>query len=144
MKTVYLAEHSSAERRILQSSLEATSEISVATFSDGLSLYESIQEVTPDLVILELDLPKLDGFMLLRLLRFSQPFRHLPLLALTSSRDEILAETVENLGATLLLRKPYDPERLVTTVKSLLHRESLGGQALSGESTHRETGQAQP
>lgn len=74
----------------------------------------------PDLILLDLMLPKLDGYKVCRLLKFDERYKHIPVLMLTAKtqdKDKILGlET----GANEYITKPFDMDDLIKKVKDYL------------------------
>jgi CheY-like chemotaxis protein len=68
----------------------------------------------PDLVFLDLRLPRLDGFSVLREIKSASPLRHVPVVILTSSSSDRDVENAYAEHANSYLVKPHDYERLVT------------------------------
>jgi CheY-like chemotaxis protein/phosphoribosyl 1,2-cyclic phosphodiesterase len=83
--------------------------------SDGLQLVASQR---PDLLVLDLSMPDLDGFEVLRRLRSSEAGRSLPVIVLTAHGDEESARGSFELGATDFLAKPFTPPQLDARVRS--------------------------
>ena len=98
--------------------LEAA-EFSIASAPDGKATLEKIQEAVPDLLILDLLLPGLDGWEVLKILRAGASTRELPILVLTAlgAAD---AERTLALGADEYLSKPISPSVLTDTVTRLV------------------------
>jgi DNA-binding response OmpR family regulator len=74
----------------------------------------------PDLILLDLMLPKLDGYKICRLLKFDDRYKHIPIFMLTAKtqeKDKILGKET---GADEYLTKPFDIDELVTKIKSNL------------------------
>ena len=89
--------------------LEAT------TGEDGLKIIASRH---PDLLVLDLFMPGIDGFEVLRRLRADEAGRSLPVIVLTAHGDEKAAQESFNLGATDFLSKPFTPPQLDARVRS--------------------------
>ncbi|MBK9307160.1 MAG: response regulator [Nitrospira sp.] len=76
----------------------------------------------PDLVLLDISLPSLSGFEVLRAIRSTPTWEQIPVVMLTAnSRSESMAEAT-TLGATEYLKKPFTPEHLLRTVASCMPR----------------------
>ena len=71
----------------------------------------------PDLIILDLNLPKLDGFELLIHLRSSESTKYLPVVVLTGSKEENTRAKAYRFGATSYIQKPADVQQLVQAVR---------------------------
>ena len=91
----------------------------VATAADGLAAVAAIRERTPRLVVLDLMLPTLDGFEVLRAARAESDVAVLMLSARGSTADRISGIAI---GADDYLPKPFSPAELVVRVKALLRR----------------------
>jgi type II secretory ATPase GspE/PulE/Tfp pilus assembly ATPase PilB-like protein/ActR/RegA family two-component response regulator len=76
----------------------------------------------PQLVILDIGLPGMDGRALLRVIRSEDATRRLPVVILTGSEDERLEPELMDEGADDYLRKPVDPPRFVARIKAVLRR----------------------
>lgn len=91
----------------------------VTTFSDGLSAYEQFAKKLPDLVILDVMLPGMDGFSLIRSIRDRSD---VPVILLTSRREESDRIAGLELGADDYVVKPFSPQELVSRVRAVLRR----------------------
>ncbi|MCR4441140.1 MAG: response regulator transcription factor [Peptococcaceae bacterium] len=99
----------------------------VECLDDGLKAVKRIMEVPPDLLILDLMLPGMDGLDVCRHLRQQEKTRLLPIIILTARVEEIDRVVGLELGADDYLTKPFSPRELVARVKSILRR-SQGSQ----------------
>jgi two-component system response regulator len=73
----------------------------------------------PQIVLLDLKLPKLDGLQVLRIIRDTAHTKRLPVVVLTSSKEESDLITGYNLGANSYVRKPVDFEQFIEAVRQL-------------------------
>lgn len=96
----------------------------VATYADGLSAWEAFGRRLPDLVILDILMPRMDGLELCRRLRAKS--ESLPIVFLTSKDEELDRVLGLELGADDYLCKPFSMRELVARVKVLFRRLSLG------------------
>lgn len=88
--------------------------------NDGMSGLQLARKERPDLIILDLMLPKIDGFQVCRLLKFDERFRNIPIIIVSAKdtdKDKMLGRQS---GADVYLTKPLVPQLLVEKVKSLL------------------------
>src|SRR3954467_11681352 len=125
-RLIYIADDEPANLSLLEAILGRAGFTSLKTFPDGRSLLTAVAEREPDLILLDLRMPVLDGLTLLRELRdHGDPDRYLPVLVLTadatrSSRDEALSS-----GAHDYLTKPFDPAEVLLRVRNLLETRRL-------------------
>lgn len=94
---------------------------------EGLNKARSVQ---PDLILLDIMLPKLDGLRICRLLKFDQNYRHIPIVMLTARAGEADRQISLQSGADDYMVKPFNPVNLLTKVSELLEAKrssSLGG-----------------
>src|SRR2546426_548921 len=94
----------------------------VAAAEDGIAALRSIEAAIPDLVVLDVALPKLDGLSVLRRLRADPRFASLPVLTLSASLGADYQRIAMEAGATAALEKPCLPEELLTAVQQALGR----------------------
>jgi two-component system phosphate regulon response regulator PhoB len=94
----------------------------VITASSGRKALESIQHQPPDLVILDLMLPDIDGMEVCRTLRQRDSSKRLPIIMLTARGDEVDRVVGFELGADDYVAKPFSPRELVLRVKSIFRR----------------------
>ena len=74
----------------------------------------------PALILLDVLMPGLDGFETCKLLRAEPALRHIPIVLLTAMSGPDLETKGSEAGATLSLRKPFNPEQIVATVDQIL------------------------
>src|SRR5688500_14030071 len=91
----------------------------VSTYTDGASGLEGLTSDRPDLAILDIKMPRMDGMELLRRLRQKSD---LPVIFLTSKDEEIDELFGLKMGADDFIKKPFSQRLLVERVKSILRR----------------------
>lgn len=94
----------------------------VVTAADGAEALNMAKSENPDLILLDVMLPKLDGYRVCRLLKFDQNYKHIPIIMLTAKSEEQSVATGIRTGANLYLTKPIEPERLLASVASELEK----------------------
>ena len=107
--------------------LESVDEYDVRTARDGLECVQTVKEDIPDLLILDLLMPRMDGFAVVRDLRENPRFRKLPIMILTSVREDASHRRYElEMGLTMdvqdYIEKPVPPVELMRRVGNLLKR----------------------
>src|SRR5450759_1000382 len=88
----------------------------VITASDGAEALETARAEKPDLILLDVMLPKLDGYRVCRLLKFDQNYKNIPIIMLTAKTEEQAMATGLRTGANQYLTKPVEPEKLLAAV----------------------------
>ncbi len=86
---------------------------------DALNL---ARKENPDLILLDLMLPKLDGYKVCRLLKFDERYKHIPILMLTAKAQEKDKVIGMETGADEYITKPFDVDYLMKKVKQYLNR----------------------
>jgi DNA-binding response OmpR family regulator len=102
----------------------------VCTAADGLAALEVARQEHPDLIVLDIMLPKLDGFEVCRILRREM---NVPILMLTARVDEVDRVVGLEMGADDYLTKPFSMRELLARVKALLRRVRLDREEMTAE-----------
>ena len=105
----------------------------VHSFYDSLRAYEATQEEDFDLAILDVMMPKMDGFMLCQKIREQHNY---PIIMLTAKEEEIDKITGLTLGADDYMTKPFRPLELLARVKAQLRRYKKYNAPASQEDSH--------
>lgn len=96
----------------------------VAAASNGTQFQSLLAARLPDLVLLDVMMPGLDGYQLFYHLRTDPHTRHIPVIIMTAHAEDIYARISHDLGA-VHLTKPFHPLEMVAKVKTLLAQEKL-------------------
>lgn len=98
----------------------------VASSADGVEAVAMISKHKPDLILLDITMPRLDGYKLCKLVRSHQDTKHIPVIML-SGKDGFFDKTRGKFaGCTDYITKPFDPEVLLQTVRGILPTEAPG------------------
>jgi DNA-binding response OmpR family regulator len=89
---------------------------------DGQEALELAAECTPDLMVLDVMMPKLDGYELTRRVRAEAALRSIPVILLTARSQESDIDRGFEVGADDYLKKPFNPDELVARVRAVLGR----------------------
>jgi phosphate regulon transcriptional regulator PhoB len=92
------------------------------TVSTGPDALRAVRAATPDLVVLDLMLPEIDGLEVCRRLRADTATAALPIIMLTAKTDEVDRVVGLELGADDYVAKPFSPKELVARVRAVLRR----------------------
>jgi DNA-binding response OmpR family regulator len=96
----------------------------VASFASGREGLEELHRNPPDLVLLDIMLPDVDGFEICKRLRAEEKLRSLPVIFLTAKGEELDRILGLELGADDYVVKPFSPRELVARVKAVLRRQA--------------------
>lgn len=98
----------------------------IGTAANGVDALVKTRSVLPDLIVLDLMLPELNGFDICRTLRKDPATASIPIIMLTGMRSEFSRLAGLESGVNLFLTKPYNPDELVSKVEEMLKRPSNG------------------
>ena len=89
---------------------------------NGEEALNQARKENPDLILLDLMLPKLDGYKVCRLLKFDERYKHIPILMLTAKTQEKDKATGMETGANEYITKPFEMDELMKKVKGYLNK----------------------
>jgi CheY-like chemotaxis protein len=99
----------------------------VAEASNGIEAVEKATELLPDIVLMDLALPRMDGWEATRRLKGDARTRHIPIVALTGHALAGHAEGAREAGCDSFVTKPCLPDALVAEIRRLLDQSSSNG-----------------
>jgi CheY-like chemotaxis protein len=117
--TILLVEDEDSLRKVLKDLLERDG-YTICEARDGAEAMEQVDRHNPDLVLLDLNLPNIDGFTVLEKLRAHPRTADLPVMVLSARSDEENEVRVLQLGATDFLAKPFRPKALSARLERTL------------------------
>ena len=101
---------------LLKARLEAN-EYKVITAFSGKEALEKAKSEQPNLIILDIMMPEMDGFEVLRKLRIKAETKNIPVIMLTAKGETVAVTKAGDLGSTDYFTKPYDAEELLNYIK---------------------------
>lgn len=116
---ILVVEDDSGTRELIKLALNRHN-VQLVNTVDGLSGWEKTLELVPDLVILDLALPKMNGWTFLQKMRIHTTVRTIPVLVITAHGQSGMATDVRHVGADGFLEKPFRPVELRKAVDQLL------------------------
>jgi DNA-binding response OmpR family regulator len=122
MPLVLLVEDEETLRKVLRNLLERDG-FEVAEAADGAEALSAVDRLSPDAIVLDLNLPVLDGYDVLSRLRTRSTSATLPVLVLTANGDEASEVRALKMGANEFLTKPFRPRALAARLKLLLSHD---------------------
>ncbi len=98
--------------------------IDVLTAKDGVEALTLLDERIPDLLLLDVEMPRMDGYELTRHIRRSEEFKHLPIIMITSRTGAKHRDYAMQLGVNRYLGKPYQESELLNEINAMLEERS--------------------
>jgi DNA-binding response OmpR family regulator len=106
---------------VLKFRLEAN-DYEVMTASDGQEGLNKARSEKPDLMILDLMLPKIDGYKVCRMLKFDETYKSIPIIMVTAKSQQKDEDLGREMGADAYVMKPFEPEILLDKIRELLRK----------------------
>lgn len=94
----------------------------VITASDGQLALERARGEKPDLIILDLMLPKIDGYKVCRMLKFDEKYKKIPIIMFTARAQESDMKRGAEVGADAYITKPFDSKLLLNKIEELISK----------------------
>ena len=97
----------------------------VITAKDGVDAITLLQDQQPDIMLLDIEMPRMDGFEVAKRVRSSQYQQALPIIMITSRMGDKHRLRGLEAGANLYMGKPYQEEALLESIRSLVKQELI-------------------
>ena len=104
----------------------------VAEATNGVEAVDKSIELMPDIILMDLALPKMDGWEATRRLKMDERTRHIPVVALTGHALAGASEGARQAGCDAFVTKPCLPDELVVEVRRMLHRRDGSAAGITG------------
>ena len=117
---VLAVDDSRTMRSLIKSTLDNAG-FDVRLADDGVHGMEVLANWVPDVIITDINMPRMDGFGFIEHVRASARHNSAPILTLTTESDPALKARARAAGATGWITKPFDPERLVSVIHRVAH-----------------------
>ncbi|HLI71692.1 MAG TPA: response regulator [Ktedonobacteraceae bacterium] len=119
-KHILVVDDSPSVRRVVSNMLKQH-QWEVQTARDGVEALEMITQQTPAAVLLDIEMPRMDGYELMATIRAQEQYRTLPLVVLTSRAAAKHQQHAMQLGASAYVVKPYQDEELINILNALVY-----------------------
>jgi len=100
----------------------------VESAKDGVDALEKMHDLVPDVVLLDVEMPRMDGFELARVMRNEESLKHVPIIMITSRTADKHRNHAMEIGVNVYLGKPYQEQQLLDHIA-----EQIGQQAVVAE-----------
>lgn len=114
-KTILTIDDSRTMRDMLRLAL-ADAGFDVVQAVDGVDGLEALERCTPDVIVTDINMPRMDGFGLIKAVRSNARWRGVPILVLTTESDDTKKQLARQSGATGWIVKPFNPVKLVAAI----------------------------
>jgi twitching motility two-component system response regulator PilG len=115
-RKILVVEDSSTIRKVISITLSQKG-YEITEAEDGLEALSRLSEAKPDLILLDIILPKMDGYQILSIIRENPEYKNIPVIMLTSKDGIINKVKGKVAGSSAYLTKPFDPAKLVETIE---------------------------
>jgi twitching motility two-component system response regulator PilH len=121
MTKVLVVEDSPPQREMISSLLKGIGLI-VTSAGDGVEALEQIKNSRPDIVVLDIVMPRMNGYELCRRIKLDPKTQEVPVVMCSTKGEEFDRYWGMRQGADAYIAKPFQPQELVGTVKQLLRK----------------------
>ena len=121
--TILVVDDSVTVRKVTSRFLERQG-FTVVLAKDGIDALEILQETTPDLMLLDIEMPRMDGFEVATQVRHNRRLQHLPIIMITSRTGEKHRERALEIGVNDYMGKPFQENQLLSNIETLLGKEA--------------------
>lgn len=121
MSTILVVEDSATQRQMISDLLRGSDlDASVVSVSDGVEALEQIKNQRPDIIVLDIVMPRMNGYEVCRQIKTDPNTENLPVVMCSSKGEEFDKYWGMKQGADAYIAKPFEPMDLVGTIKQLL------------------------
>ncbi len=125
---VLVVDDSEVIRELISVNLELEG-FEVVTAEDGQDALDRIRDIRPDLVTLDVVMPRMDGFETAARLRADAATKHIPVVMVSAAAQEGDLQRGREIGVNAYITKPFQPEKLVQVVRELTASAAAGDRA---------------
>lgn len=117
--TIMVVDDSVTVRKVTSRFLERQG-LTAVVAKDGVDAIEILQELTPDLILLDIEMPRMDGFEVATQIRHNRRLEQIPIIMITSRTGEKHRERAFEIGVNGYMGKPFQENELLDNIQSLL------------------------
>jgi putative two-component system response regulator len=116
LKTIFVVDDSDTNLAMAEEALE--DDYRVMTVPSAGKMFSLLEKMTPDLILLDIEMPEMNGFEALEKLKSGSLWLNIPVIFLTGTVNASIEERSSKLGAAGIVTKPFSPSMLLDCVKS--------------------------
>ena len=121
--TIFIVDDSDANLLVARDAIKG--HYRVMTMISAAKLFELIKKIKPALILLDIEMPEMNGFQVMEKLKANPKYRDIPLVFLTGNSDPAIEAKGFELGATDFMTKPFSAPVLLNRIKHILHIEQI-------------------
>lgn len=121
---ILLADDSPSTQKLIQMSFPAD-EFDISIFSDGQEVLDSLARINPDAILVNLSLPRKDGYELGEHIKTQEDRSQIPLILIKDAFEPLDKDRLESFPFDALVQKPFDSEALVHKVRSIIEERKI-------------------
>ena len=119
-KIIFVVDDNNMNRVIVKDALKEHFKVTVIPSAE--KLFMLMEKITPDIILLDIFMPEMDGFEAAQRLRNNSKYADIPVIFLTSTIDNTARERARELGVTEILTKPFLKPELIEKIKKHLNK----------------------
>jgi putative two-component system response regulator len=123
VKTIFVVDDSNTSLLLAKETL--SSHYQVFTTSSGAGMLKLLEKVTPDLILLDIEMPGMDGFEAIQKLKSNSAHKNIPIIFLTNYREDAIETMSFELGVVDFISKPFSAPVLMNRIKTQLDIDGL-------------------
>jgi len=123
MKTVFIVDDSITNLVMAKNALNGV--YKTFTMPSADRMFKLLEKITPDLILLDINMPEMNGFEALSIIRSDVKLKNIPVIFLTATRDTGLESYGFEMGTIDFISKPFSPPSLITHIDQRIELDSL-------------------
>jgi putative two-component system response regulator len=123
LKTIFVVDDTDTTLTIVERALE--NHYHVVTMASALKMFDLLEKVKPDLILLDIEMPEMDGFSALKLLKANSSYASIPVMFLTGYTDTAIEVSGFEIGAVDFVTKPFSASVLLNRIRTHLDIEDI-------------------
>ena len=131
MKTIFVVDDNGIN--LMKADEALTDHFNVITISSAFTMFELFDEVIPDLILLDILMPDINGFDVLERLKADEKFKGIPVIFLTSINDDTEEKRGYEMGAVDFIKKPFSKPILLDRIKTVLESETANSKTAEAQ-----------
>lgn len=122
LKKILYAEDEPDVRTVVEMTIETMSNYELKTCNNGKELIEYVNEYSPDLILLDVMMPEMDGPTTFKQLQANDSMKNIPVIFMTAKAQVHEVEIFKEIGAVGVIIKPFDPMSLCSEIEQIWER----------------------